>query len=79
MLKFGTIRFKAKCNRHPKYNPEDGEGAIRGGCPKCRQLFEIYQAYQQLTGLMKQLKREPEKPQAAKAAAAADPRQTSLF
>lgn len=79
MLKFGTIRFKAKCNRHPTYNPEDGQGAIRGGCPKCLQLFEIYQAYLKLTTLMKQAKNEPDKPPAAKAAVANDPRQSSLF
>jgi hypothetical protein len=77
MLKFGTIRFKAKCNRHPKYNPEDGQGAIRGGCAKCQQLFDIYKAYEKLTSLMREVKREPEKAKAA--AAAVDPRQSSLF
>jgi hypothetical protein len=26
-------RVKAKCGRHPRYNPErDGRGGIKGGC-----------------------------------------------
>jgi hypothetical protein len=33
-------RVKAKCNRHPRYNPErDGRGGIQGGCSTCFSLF----------------------------------------
>jgi hypothetical protein len=29
-------RVKAKCERHPRYNPErDGRGGIKGGCSTC--------------------------------------------
>ena len=29
-------RIKARCERHPRYNPErDGRGGIRGGCSTC--------------------------------------------
>ena len=31
-----TERVKAKCSRHPRYNPEkDGRAGIRGGCSTC--------------------------------------------
>ena len=31
-----TERVKAKCCRHPRYNPEkDGRAGIRGGCSTC--------------------------------------------
>ena len=38
-------RVKAKCNRHPHYNPErDGRGGIKGGCSTCFSLFDLHQA-----------------------------------
>jgi hypothetical protein len=40
-----TERIKAKCERHPRCNPErDGRGGIRGGCSACFSLFDLYQA-----------------------------------
>jgi hypothetical protein len=34
-------RVKAKCERHPRYNPErDGRGGIKGGCSNCFSLFD---------------------------------------
>jgi hypothetical protein len=40
-----TERVKAKCERHPRYNPErDGRGGIRGGCSTCYSLFDLHQA-----------------------------------
>ena len=38
-------RVKAKCDRHPRYNPErDGRGGIKGGCATCFSLYDLYQA-----------------------------------
>jgi hypothetical protein len=38
-------QVKAKCNRHPRYNPErDGRGGIKGGCLTCFSLFDLHQA-----------------------------------
>ena len=38
-------RVKAKCERHPRYNPErDGRGGIKGGCSSCFSLFDLHQA-----------------------------------
>ncbi|RZU35610.1 hypothetical protein [Edaphobacter modestus] len=32
-------RVKAKCERHPRYNPErEGRGGIKGGCSICFSL-----------------------------------------
>ena len=38
-------RVKARCERHPRYNPErDGRGGIKGGCSTCFSLFDLHQA-----------------------------------
>ena len=42
-------RVKARCERHPCYNPErDGRAGIRGGCSTCFSLFALYHARQSL-------------------------------
>jgi hypothetical protein len=57
MLRLGTVRFRAKCPRHPRYNPAlEGEGAIKGGCQKCQLLLEIFYAHRQMVTLMKKVK-----------------------
>ena len=44
-----TERVKAKCERHPRYNPErDGRAGIKGGCSTCYSLFSLLQARQAL-------------------------------
>ncbi len=53
MLKLGTLRWKGRCSRHPRYDPGEGEGAIRGGCDRCRALLEIYDQHQRLLKLMR--------------------------
>lgn len=38
-------RVKAKCARHPRYNPErEGGGGIKGGCSTCFSLLGLHQA-----------------------------------
>ena len=38
-------RVKAKCDRHPRYNPErDGRGGIKGGCSTCFSLYDLHHA-----------------------------------
>ncbi|MBV8068908.1 MAG: hypothetical protein JO270_03320 [Acidobacteriaceae bacterium] len=68
MLKLGSIRFRAKCVRHPKFNPaRDGLAAIKGGCPKCHLLLDIFQTHARLVALMRQAvppKESPAKPAA---------------
>jgi hypothetical protein len=40
-----TERVKAKCSRHPRYNPEkDGRAGIRDGCSCCFSIFDLHQA-----------------------------------
>jgi hypothetical protein len=40
-----TERVKAKCSRHPRYNPEkDGRAGIRGGCSTCFSLYDLHQS-----------------------------------
>lgn len=33
---------KLRCPHHPRYRPQDGEAAIRGGCAFCQRLFQLY-------------------------------------
>ena len=38
-------RIRAKCQRHPRYNPErDGSEGIRGSCSTFHTLFDLYTA-----------------------------------
>ena len=41
-----TERVKAKCSRHPRYNPEKmAAPAIKGGCSSpCFSLYDLHQA-----------------------------------
>ena len=54
MLRVGSIRWKGKCGRHPAYNPEDGEGAIRGGCERCHALLDIFRQHTKLVRAMRE-------------------------
>lgn len=38
------MRLKGKCPRHPGYNPEAGQGAIRGACSGCQALYQVIAA-----------------------------------
>jgi hypothetical protein len=54
MLRIGTLRWKGRCARHPKYDPVgDGEGGIRGGCVRCMSLLEIHQQHRRLMSMMR--------------------------
>ena len=80
MLTLGTVRFKGRCKRHPRFDPEDGIGAVKGGCKRCDLLVDIYQAHLRLTELIRQAKNEEGlAPQKKAAAARAEDRQIALF
>ena len=77
MLKIGSIRWRGKCPRHPRFDPYlDGRGAIKGGCEKCTALVDIHNHHVQMLALMRRFapaqegKRRPP---------AADDLQASLF
>ncbi|HZU24377.1 MAG TPA: hypothetical protein VFA04_02590 [Bryobacteraceae bacterium] len=79
MLKLGTLRWKGRCSKHPRYDPaEDGEGGIRGGCQRCLRLLDIYQQHGRLVRLMREFGPLRERG-AQKLVTSADRRQTSLF
>lgn len=82
MLKLGTIRFQSRCDRHPMYNPVDGQAAIRGGCQRCNLLLDIYETHLRLVELIRKTRNDAVA--GAKRAAAAEgaiinPRQGALF
>ncbi len=61
MLKIGSIRWKGRCARHPRYDPEnDGLGGIRGGCLRCEMLLEIYNHHHSLMRLVREFGSRPE-------------------
>lgn len=37
-----ALKLKIVCPTHKRYNPEEGEAAIRGGCKMCRAMFTLY-------------------------------------
>jgi hypothetical protein len=54
MLKIGSVRWRGKCSRHPKFVPGEGEHtSMRGACAKCAQLAEIQECHQRMLSLMR--------------------------
>ena len=61
MLKIGVIRWKGRCAKHPRYDPEsDGLGGIRGGCRRCEMLLDIYKHHSSLMRLVREFGSRPE-------------------
>ncbi|HEY4086579.1 MAG TPA: hypothetical protein VGM43_11610 [Bryobacteraceae bacterium] len=53
MLKIGSIRWRGKCSRHPRFDAEEGLGGVRGGCPRCTTLVEINELHRKMIALMR--------------------------
>ena len=54
MLKLGSVRWRGKCPRHPRFDPyADGRGAIPDNCEKCTNLADIHDTYQRLLLMMR--------------------------
>lgn len=54
MLKIGSVKWRGKCPRHPRFDPYlDGRTAIRGNCEKCVALCDIYSHHVQMLALMR--------------------------
>jgi hypothetical protein len=69
MLKIGSVRWRGKCPRHPRFDPYmDGRGAIKASCEKCMALCDIHSYHIQMLALMRGFspsqkpKRRAEKP-----------------
>jgi hypothetical protein len=53
-VKIRSRKFEGRCARHKRYNPAvDGQGGVRGGCPRCQLLFEIWRASLNLNQLIR--------------------------
>jgi hypothetical protein len=80
MVKIGSVRFKGVCKRHPRFDPMEGAGAVRGGCRCCLLLLEIHQAHGKLVELIRQSKNELEDERPRRGASSLiDSRQQALF
>lgn len=53
MLKIGTVKWRGKCSKHPMFDPFEGVGGVRGGCPRCMTLIEICELHQKMVALMR--------------------------
>jgi hypothetical protein len=54
MLKIGSVRWRGKCPRHPRFDPYmDGREGIRGGCEKCTALVDIHSYHVRMLALMR--------------------------
>jgi len=61
MLKIGSIRWRGKCPRHPRFDPYlDGAGAVKGGCEKCAALLAIHSHHVEMMALMRRFNPPPE-------------------
>ena len=81
-MKVRARRFEGRCGRHKRYNPAiDGQGGIKGGCPRCGLLFDIWQASLKLNQLIRRF--DPRHDDLARTARElepqSDPRQLSLI
>lgn len=42
----GDFTFTGTCPRHKRYDPiKYGQGAIKGGCPKCAAIYRVWAAW----------------------------------
>jgi hypothetical protein len=81
-LKIRSRKFEGRCSRHKRYNPAvDGQGGIRGGCPRCNLLFDIWEASLKLNQLIRRFDPNLDdlQPLAQPKVPAHDPRQMSLI
>jgi hypothetical protein len=56
-LKFSVrlkLRLKGKCSKHPRFNPELGQGAVRGGCRECLALYQVVAARDRAAAALRQ-------------------------
>jgi len=78
MLKLGTLRWKGRCSRHPRYDPaSDGEGGVIGGCTRCLRLLEIHEQHARLMTMIRGF--GPMRERAGKPVDATQDRQRGLF
>ena len=53
------VTLTMRCAKHPRYDPSNGEGAIRGGCTQCVNILAAYQRAVDVAEQMKILPGEP--------------------
>ncbi len=50
-----TIKIKSKlaCPKHPKFNPQEGESGIKGGCIRCFAIHDVWFKLQSLQDVIR--------------------------
>lgn len=49
------VLIKIRCDKHPHYDPDMGEGAIRGGCVGCTTILQIAKSVEKLKKVLNEL------------------------
>jgi hypothetical protein len=80
-LKIRSRKFNGRCARHKRFNPAiDGQGGIKGGCPRCNLLFDIWEASLKLNQLIRKFDPSHDDLQRPRPSVPeTDPRQMSLI
>lgn len=52
MLKIQNVKMRVKCPKHPKFNPEHGIAAVKGGCVRCSGMVEALTLHKRLMRLL---------------------------
>jgi hypothetical protein len=56
-----TVTLKAKCPRHPRFNPSlEGRGGIVGGCKGCEELCELFEEWARMARRVKEFEERHE-------------------
>lgn len=42
------LRADLRCEKHPRFQPRSGVGAVKGGCADCMKLCAVYQQTERL-------------------------------
>jgi hypothetical protein len=50
------IKLDLKCPKHPRFNPENGPGAVKAGCWQCEALCSIQAQATRVTELAREYK-----------------------
>ena len=53
------LKLKGRCPKHPRFNPEIGQGAIRGGCRECPALYQVVAGRDQAATALRHLRKSP--------------------
>jgi hypothetical protein len=52
------LRVALRCPKHRRFNPAQGRGAVKAGCPACQDLCAVYSLARQVVERVKYFERD---------------------